>query len=98
MKTTNDVIDIMDELKPKCDMLLDQSLVIDGDPCGHCCCNDAVYQGMGLFFCQRCVDLLAAGSERVTIPRAGSVCLWESGSVRATVDGLFRAIKPPLDE
>ena len=75
-------------LKPQCDMLLDQSLVIDGDPCGHLCQNDAVYQGMGLFFCQRCRDLLAAGSERVTIPKVGSVHLWESGWVQAMVDKL----------
>lgn len=75
-------------LKPQCDMLLDQSLIADGDPRGHLCCNDAAYQGMGMFFCKRCRDLLADGSERVTIPKAGSVRLWESGWVREMVDKL----------
>lgn len=79
-------------LKPQCDMLLDQSLVIDGDPCGHACTNEAVYQGHGMFFCQRCADLLAAGSDRVTIPRVGSVHLWKPGWVRAMAGRMAKEV------
>jgi hypothetical protein len=80
-------------LKPQCNMLLDQNLTVDGDPVGWRCQNEATLQGYGLFFCQRCADLLAAGSERVTIPKVGGVHLWASGSVQAMVDGMKRANK-----
>lgn len=78
-------------IKPQCDMLLDQNLTIDGDPVGSRCQNEATLQGYGLFFCQRCADLLAAGSERVTIPKVGGVPLWASGSVQAMVGRMRRA-------
>lgn len=76
----------MTVLKPQCDMLIDQKLTIDGDPVGRRCQNEATLQGYGLFFCQRCADLLAAGSESVTIPKVGGVPLWASWSVQAMVD------------
>lgn len=80
-------------IKPQCDMLIDQNLTIDGDPVGRRCQNEATLQGYGLFFCQRCADLLAAGSERVTIPKVGGVPLWVSGSVWVMMDRMMRANK-----
>ena len=61
------------EIKPKCDMLLDQNRYVGGDPVGHCCFNDAALSDDEYFMCHECAESLRNKEGRVTIPRTGTV-------------------------
>lgn len=61
------------QIKPKCDMLIDQNKYIGSDPVGHCCFNEAVYQDSEYFACAECLEHIKAGDGKITIPQHGSV-------------------------
>ena len=52
-----------------CDMLIDQGLVIGGDPCGHKCFNHATKTDGKYNICDECLLLLSGKDHlRVAIP------------------------------
>ena len=61
------------EIKPKCDMLIDQNKYIGADPVGHCCFNEATLSNGEYFMCEECGESLKSGDGRITIPATGSV-------------------------
>ena len=79
-------------LAPTCDMLIDQQLVIDGDPCGRGCGGVAVYQDGTYYYCEVCAYQIIQGfadgwpetwpPRRITWPRGGSVRYWAAAVER----------------
>jgi hypothetical protein len=81
-------------IHPSCDMLIDQNRYIDGDPVGHCCHNAATHVvGTTHFICDECIGLIKSGSDRITIPEAGSVAGWEDRA-QAAIKSMMTQMDP----